>query len=126
MGPITALAFSLTIGDVRRFKHSNQVASYLGLIPAEYTSANKRRLGGISKQGNSFLRMLLVEAAQSVVRLDPQFRKDYDHLCRIKHKAVAKGHPSRGQGLVASREFGGRNDSQRPKHAQPDSRMRLA
>ena len=60
------------------------------LIPAEYTSANKRRLGGISKQGNSFLRMLLVEAAQSVVRLDPQFHKHYVHLCRNKHKAVAK------------------------------------
>jgi transposase len=90
VGPITALAFSLTIGDVSRFEHSNQVASYLGLIPAEYTSSNKRRLGGISKQGNGFLRMLLVEAAQSVVRLDPQFHKHYVHLCRNKHKAVAK------------------------------------
>jgi transposase len=90
VGPITALAFSLTIGDVSRFEHSKQVASYLGLIPAEYTSSNKRRLGAISKQGNGFLRMLLVEAAQSAVRLDPQFHKHYVHLCRNKHKAVAK------------------------------------
>ena len=45
VGPITALAFALTIGDVNRFQHSKQVASYLGLIPAEYTSSNKRRLG---------------------------------------------------------------------------------
>ena len=90
VGPITALAFALTIGDVSRFQHSNQVASYLGLIPTEYTSAGKRRLGSITKQGNCFLRMLLVEAAQSVTRLDPQFHKHYVHLCRNKPKAVAK------------------------------------
>jgi transposase len=90
VGPITALAFALTIGDVSRFQHSNQVASYLGLIPSEHTSSNKRRLGSITKQGNSFLRMLLVEAAQSVIRLDPQFHKHYVHLCRNKPKAVAK------------------------------------
>lgn len=90
VGPITALAFALTIGDVSRFAHSNQVASYLGLIPAEYSSSNKRRLGSISKQGNSFLRMLLVEAAQTTTRLDPQFHKHYVHLCRNKPRAVAK------------------------------------
>jgi transposase len=90
VGPITALAFAVTIGDVSRFQHSNQVASYLGLIPAEYTSSNKRRLGSISKQGNCFLRMLLVEAAQSVTRLDPQFHRHYVHLCRNKPKAIAK------------------------------------
>lgn len=90
VGPITSLAFALTIGDVNRFQHSNQVASYLGLIPAEYTSSNKRRLGSITKQGNCFLRMLLVESAQSVTRLDPQFHKEYVHLCRRKPKAVAK------------------------------------
>src|SRR5258708_8857385 len=90
VGPITALAFALTIGDVSRFPHSNQVASYLGLIPSEHTSSSKRRLGSITKQGNSFVRMLLVEAAQSVTRLDPQFHKHYVHLCRNKHQAVAK------------------------------------
>jgi imidazolonepropionase-like amidohydrolase len=55
VGPNTALAFVVTIGDVTRFPHSNQVASYLGLIPAEDSSSNRRRLGSISKQGNSFM-----------------------------------------------------------------------
>ena len=90
VGPITALAFALTIGDVSRFQHSKELASYLGLIPSEHTSSSKRRLGSITKQGNSFLRMLLVESAQSVTRFDPQFHKHYVHLCRNKHKAVAK------------------------------------
>jgi transposase len=90
VGPITALAYALTIGDVSRFPHSNQVASYLGLIPSEHTSSSKRRLGSITKQGNSFLRMLLVESAQSVARFDPQLHKYYVHLCRNKLKAIAK------------------------------------
>ena len=81
VGPITALAFVLTIGDVTRFARGKQVASYLGLIPREHSSGGRQRLGAISKQGNSFLRMLLVEAAHSVVRLDESFRKQYAHRC---------------------------------------------
>ena len=90
VGPITSLAFVVTIGEVSRFHHSNQVASYLGLIPSERSSGNKRRLGSISKQGNVFLRALLVEAAQSVVRNDPEFRKEYQHRCHHKAKGIAK------------------------------------
>ena len=90
VGPITALAFSVTIGDVSRFERSKQVSSYLGLIPTEHSSGSKRRLGSISKQGNVFLRALLVEAAQSVVRHDPGFRKEYQHRCRHKEKGIAK------------------------------------
>jgi transposase len=90
VGPITSLAFVLTLGDVTRFRRGKQVASYLGLIPREYSSGGKQRLGGISKQGNRFMRMLLVEAAQTVVRYDPGFRKEYLHRCHHKPKAVAK------------------------------------
>jgi transposase len=90
VGPLTALAFVLTIGEVSRFQRSKQVASYLGLIPSEHSSGNKRRLGAISKQGNVFLRTLLVEAAQSAVRHDPQFRKQYQQRCHHKAKGVAK------------------------------------
>jgi len=53
VGPITALAFVLTIGDVSRFLRGKQVASYLGLIPREHSSGGRQRLGAISKQGNS-------------------------------------------------------------------------
>jgi transposase len=90
VGPITSLAFMLTMGDVRRFARSKQVASYLGLIPREYSSGGRQRLGSISKQGNRFLRMLLVEAAQTAVRLDPGLRKEYLHRCHQKAKGVAK------------------------------------
>jgi transposase len=90
VGPITALAFVVTIGDVARFARGKQVASYVGLIPREHSSGGRQRLGSISKQGNSFLRMLLVEAAQSVVRLDKGFRSAYQHRCHSKAKGVAK------------------------------------
>jgi transposase len=90
VGPITALAFVLTMGDVTRFQRGKQVASYLGLIPREYSSGEHRRYGSISKQGNRFLRMLLVEAAQCAVRCDPQMRSEYLHRCHRKAKGVAK------------------------------------
>lgn len=90
VGPITSLAFTLTMGDVSRFPRGKQVASYLGLIPGEYSSGGYQRLGPITKQGNRFLRMLLVEAAQIAVRCDPEFRREYLHRCHSKPKGVAK------------------------------------
>jgi len=90
VGPITSMAFVLTMGDVSRFQRGKQVASYLGLIPREYSSGGHQRLGSISKQGNTFLRMLLVEAAQGAVRCDESFRNEYLHRCHSKPKGVAK------------------------------------
>ena len=90
VGAITALAYVLTIGDVGRFRRGKQVASYLGLIPSEHSSGGRQRLGAISKQGNSFLRMLLVEAAQTAVRLEEGMKKQYQHRCHSKPKGVAK------------------------------------
>jgi len=91
VGPITSLAFVLTMGDVSRFQRGKQVASYLGLIPREYSSGGHQRFGSISKQGNRFMRMLLVEAAQGAVRCDPGFRNEYVHRCHRKPKGgVAK------------------------------------
>jgi transposase len=90
VGPVTSLAYVLTMGDVSRFPRGKQVASYLGLIPREYSSGGHQRLGSISKQGNGFMRMLLVEAAQTAVRCDPRFRSEYLHRCHSKPKGVAK------------------------------------
>jgi len=90
VGPITALAFVLTMGPAQRFRRGKQVASYFGLIPSEYSSGGKQQLGHISKQGNPFLRGLLVEAAQSAVRQDPEMRRRYQRLAQRKCRALAK------------------------------------
>lgn len=89
VGPVTALAFVLTIGDPSRFPGGKQVASYLGLIPAEYSSGRQQRLGHISKQGNALLRGLLVEAAHSAVRAVPEWRRAYTRLAMKKNRAIA-------------------------------------
>jgi transposase len=90
VGPNTALAFLLTIGEVSRFRRARQVASYLGLIPREHSSGGKQRLGGISKQGSPFLRFLLVEAGQSAVRGDGELARWYRRLSRRANRSQAK------------------------------------
>jgi transposase len=91
VGPVTALSFVLTIGPIRRFPRSKHVVSYLGLNPREESSGGKQRLGSISKQGNSMLRYLLVEAAQVASQSDPELRRHYLRLkFRRGHSAVAK------------------------------------
>jgi transposase len=80
VGPVTALAFVLTIGAVDRFPRSKQVVSYLGLNPTEASSGGRQRLGSISKQGNAMLRHLLVEAAQTASKLNPELRRDSQRL----------------------------------------------
>jgi transposase len=90
VGPIVSLAFVLTIGDWRRFPRGKQVGSYLGLIPEEESSGNKRRLGQVSKQGNSLVRWLLVEAATTAQRYDASWHRQYVRLSMTKHHGVAK------------------------------------
>jgi transposase len=90
VGSLTALAFVLIIGEADRFRCGKQIASYLGLVPAEDSSGERRRLGHISKQGNSLLRFLLVEAAQVTVRSDPRWRNQFFHLAMRRGRKIAK------------------------------------
>jgi len=89
VGPITALAFVLVLGRPDRFRCGKQVGSYLGLIPCEDSSAGKQRMGHLSKQGNTLLRYLLVEAAQAAVRCDPQWRRRFVHLAMRRQRNIA-------------------------------------
>jgi transposase len=90
VGALTALAFVLIIGRVERFQCGKQIASYLGLVPLEESSGNRRRLGHITKQGNSLLRFLLVEAAQVTARSDQEWRNRYFHLVLRRGRKIAK------------------------------------
>jgi len=90
VGPLTALAFVLIIGKADRFQCGKQIASYLGLVPLEDSSGKRRRLGHITKQGNTLLRFLLVEAAQVTVRSDPEWRSNYFHLAMRRGRKIAK------------------------------------
>ncbi len=90
VGPLTALGFVLIIGKAERFQCGKQVASYLGLVPLEDSSGDRRRLGHITKQGSSMLRFLLVEAAQVTVRSLPEWRRRYLHLMMRRGRKIAK------------------------------------
>ena len=90
VGPLTALAFVLIIGKADRFPCGKQIASYLGLVPSEESTGERRRLGHITKQGSSLLRFLLVEAAQVTVRSDPEWRSKYFHLAMRRGRKIAK------------------------------------
>ena len=90
VGPLTALAFELVIGIPERFHCGKQIASYVGLVPSEESSGDRRRLGHISKQGNALLRFLLVEAAQVTVRSQPQWRSKFFHLAMRRGRKIAK------------------------------------
>lgn len=67
IGVIVATAFFAVVGDIHRFPSGRHLASYLGLTPRERSSGSRRRLGGISKRGDAYLRMLLVHGARSVL-----------------------------------------------------------
>ena len=90
VGSLTALAYVLIIGTPERFHCGKQIGTYVGMIPSEDSSGGKQRLGHISKQGNSLLRFLLVEAAQAAARINPEWRRRYIHLAMRRHKSIAK------------------------------------
>lgn len=89
VGPVVALAVVLTLGPVERFRRGKQVASYFGLIPRERSSGGRQRLGRISKQGNPFVRGLLVQAAHVAVQHDKELRRQYFCLAQRKSPGVA-------------------------------------
>ena len=68
IGPVTATAFVATLDDITRFPTAHQVEAYLGLVPSERSSGEREHRGRITKQGNTRMRWLLVEAAWRVLR----------------------------------------------------------
>ena len=72
IGLLTSTAIVGFVGDIQRFRSSRQFASYLGLTPREHSSGNQRRLGGISKRGDRYLRTLLIHGGRSVLFRAPK------------------------------------------------------
>jgi transposase len=85
VGPVTALATEVFLGDPRRFADGKALASYVGIIPWEYSSGGPQRLGGVTKQGSPLLRFLWSEAGVHAVCRDPELKRFY------RRKLVQKG-----------------------------------
>jgi transposase len=81
IGPITAIALMAEIGNINRFAHIKQFASYVGLIPRISQSGEKENIGAITYRHNGYLRPLIVEASWQAVRLDPVMLAYYKKNC---------------------------------------------
>jgi transposase len=112
IGPITASALVATVGDGHDFRNGRQFSAWLGLVPRQYSTGGKTRLGHITKRGDPYLRTLLVMGARSVLQrayreTDPlsrwalalQQRRGYHRACvaiaaknaRVAWALLAKG-----------------------------------
>lgn len=74
IGPITASAVVATAGNASVFKNGRQFAAWLGLVPRQYSSGGKNKLGRITKQGDRYLRMLLIHGARTVLLMSSRGR----------------------------------------------------
>jgi transposase len=68
VGPIVATALVAEVGDWNAFSSGRNLAAWIGLVPKQHSTGGKERLGGISKQGNRYLRWLLIAGAMAVIR----------------------------------------------------------
>src|SRR5712691_4743473 len=98
VGPVTALATEVFLGDPARFADGKAVVSYVGMIPSEYSSGGQQRLGGLSKQGNPLLRFLWCEATVHAVRRDPDLQRFYRR--KLAQKGLGKAR------VAAARKLG--------------------
>lgn len=90
IGTLTALCLVYTLEPVSRFPNSRKVAGYVGFDPMEDSSAARKRMGAISKQGSRLLRFLLGEAGQSARRQDKELERAYVGLTLRRNHGKAK------------------------------------
>jgi transposase len=98
VGPVTAVATEVFLGDPSRFTDAKALASYVGLIPAEYSSGPRQRLGRLSKQGSPLLRFLWGQAVIHAVKKDPELRRFYRR--KLQQKGLGKAR------VAAARKLG--------------------
>ena len=104
IGLLTATALSASAGSADHFRNGRHLAGWLGLTPKEYSSGNRRHLGGISKRGDSYVRMLLIHGARAVLNRAKQLAKLGKTLSRLQHWVITLeqrvGHNKAAVGLA--------------------------
>ena len=90
IGPIVATALVAEIGDWKQFRSGRNLAAWIGLVPRQHSTGGRERLGSITKQGNRYLRWLLVAGAMAVIRYARQHGTKRPWLTRIMERRPAK------------------------------------
>ena len=106
IGLLTATALYASIGNIHAFQSGRHLASWLGLTPKEASSGSRRRLGKISKQGDTYLRMLLTHGARSALLTAQKRQEAGQSLTRIQQWAVERAahqHPNKAVTALANK-----------------------
>jgi len=90
VGPLLASALVTTIPDPHAFRSGRNLAAWIGLVPKQNSSGGKERLGGISKQGNRYLRQMLVVGAFAVIRYAERHGSRRPWLVQLMARRTAK------------------------------------
>jgi transposase len=90
IGPVVATALIAEIGDWRAFRSGRNLAAWIGLVPKQHSTGGKERLSSIPKQGNRYLRWLLVAGAMAVIRYARQHGTKRAWLTRIMDRRPTK------------------------------------
>jgi transposase len=90
IGPLVATALVAEVGDWKAFSSGRNLAAWIGLVPKQHTTGGKDRLGSITKQGNRYLRWLLVTGAMAVIRYARQHGPKQPWLARLMERRPTK------------------------------------
>lgn len=109
IGLLTSMAILTELVDIRRFPTADHLANYLGIIPGEESSADKKKTTGLSKRRNAHLRHKLIESAWVAARTDPALIAVYEKACRRMNKqraiiVVARKLMNRFRAVLLSKE----------------------
>lgn len=91
IGMLTAIRLALEWGDMSRFRRKDEFASFLGLVPSDYSSGDRKHRGHITKQGNRSVRGLLTESSWVAIRYDPVMLDKFRRVlrnCGSENKAI--------------------------------------
>ena len=102
IGLLSATALVARVGDARRFRSGRHVASFIGLVPKEHSSGTRRRLGAITREGDAYLRTLLIAGAHAVLA-QARHQTHPDRLRRWALSVQASRGPSRAAIALANR-----------------------
>ena len=89
---ITAITFYTEIIDMCRFKRLDELCSFVGLVPATYSSGNKERVLGLTNRQSKYLRYLILESSWAAIRSDPALTMRFGELTQkmVKQKAILR------------------------------------
>jgi transposase len=89
IGLLTAMVLLTELGDIKRFKRFDELCSYCGLSPNCHSSGEVEQVGGMSRRGNSFVKLVLIEYAWVAVRKDPALLLYYKDQLKVMKGAKA-------------------------------------